>query len=653
MGLAMNISCDREYLSSWAAALGGSLLILLLGLRVPLLADDGESKPHKGNPPLHAQDTMRAFQNDLHEPENLSSLSLTTCSGGMAGTYPCSNVDLMSFLALSAIGGGSGNDIWGWTDSLSGKEYAIMGRSNGTSFVDISDPVNPIYLGTLEPHSADSSWRDIKVYGNHAFMVTEANNSGMQVFDLTQLRTVTSPPVAFSETAWYDGFLHAHNLVINEDSGFAYAVGTNNCAGGLHMVNIQNPANPTSAGCFSADGYTHDAQCVNYHGPDPNHQGKEICFNSNEDTLTIVDVTNKSAPVQLSRTGYSGSRYTHQGWLTEDHVHFLIGDELDERNNPAVTNTRTYIWNVSDLDSPTVIGLHDSTTTAIDHNQYVKGNYNYQSNYRAGLRILDISDIANGNLNEEAFFDIYPSSDSANFNGTWSNYPFFDSGIVIVSGIEQGLFILRPNLSGAAFCGNGMQESGEDCDGSDLGGTSCTDLSCGGGALACDTNCRFDLGACTSCLQCDFDSFCETGEDCTSCPNDCVSGMIVGAVCGNGICEAGNGEDCVSCPEDCNGKQNGKPSLRYCCGDGDGQNPAACGDSRCGPDCTDVPAGSVDYCCGDPTCNGLETVANCALDCDDGGPGGCELGQPGDSCTSNSECCSNNCRGKPADKKCK
>ena len=148
----------------------------------------------------------------------------------------------------------------------------------------------------------------------------------MQVFDLTQLRTVTSPPVAFSETAWYDGFLSAHNLVINEDSGFAYAVGTNNCAGGLHMVNIQNPTNPTSAGCFSADGYTHDAQCVNYHGPDPNHQGKEICFNSNEDTLTIVDVTNKSTSVQLSRTGYSGARYTHQGWLSEDHVHFLLGE---------------------------------------------------------------------------------------------------------------------------------------------------------------------------------------------------------------------------------------------------------------------------------------------------------------------------------------
>ena len=369
--------------------------------------------------------------------------AVTICSGGMAGTYPCSNVDLMSFLALDDIGGGSGNDIWGWTDSSTGKEYAIMGRTNGTSFVDISDPVNPIYLGNLPPPSAHSTWRDIKVYADHAFIVTEAENSGMQVFDLTQLREVASPPATFSETAHYSGFGDAHNLAINEDSGYAYAVGTNNCGGGLHMINIQTPTSPTSADCFSDDGFTHDAQCVNYAGPDPDHQGKEICFNSNVDTLTIVDVTNKAAPVMLSRTGYDGSRYAHQGWLTEDQVYFLLGDERDEGD---ATNTRTYMWDVSDLDDPALIGFHESTTTAIDHNQYVKGSYTYQSNYRAGLRILDITDIANGNLSEEAFFDIYPDDDSPEFNGAWSNYPFFDSGMVIVSGEEQGLFVLRPNL---------------------------------------------------------------------------------------------------------------------------------------------------------------------------------------------------------------
>ena len=374
--------------------------------------------------------------------------AMTTCSGGMAGIYPCSRVNLMSFLALADIGGGEANDIWGWTDTLTGKEYAIMGRTNGTSFVDVSDPVNPIYLGNLPPRYAYSKWRDIKVYADHAFIVTEADNSGMQVFDLTQLRMVVSPPTTFSETAHYPDFQHAHNIVINEDSGFAYAVGTNTCNRGLHMINIQTPTNPAFAGCFSADGFTHDAQCVDYAGPDLDHQGKEICFNSNNspNMLTIVDVTNKAAPAMLSRTGYSGSQFTHQGWLTEDHAYFLLGDESDETENPDVTNTRTYMWDVSSLDAPALVGFHDSTTTATDHNLYVKGSYVYQANYQAGLRILNIIDIAYGRLSEQAFFDIYPASDSPGLIGAWSNYPFFDSGIVIVSGIKQGLFILRPNV---------------------------------------------------------------------------------------------------------------------------------------------------------------------------------------------------------------
>ena len=199
-----------------AVALGGAFVFLLLGLSSPLPAahDDG-SKPHKGKPPFHAQDTMRAFQDDHHEPENLSSMSSTPCSGGIAGSYPCSNVDLLSFLPLADIGGGSGNDVWGWTDSSTEKEYVIMGRTNGTSFVDITDPVNPVYVGNLPPHAANSSWRDIKVYENHAFIVTEAVNSGMQVFDLTELGAVTTPPVTFSETTWYNQFSNAHNLVIN------------------------------------------------------------------------------------------------------------------------------------------------------------------------------------------------------------------------------------------------------------------------------------------------------------------------------------------------------------------------------------------------------------------------------------------------------
>ena len=287
-------------------------LLILTALLLTLTWDSGLRVAAQEATPTR-ETIKQDFLDDREPTHELEPLRATPCVGGFADIYPCDNVDLLAFMPLADIGGGQGNDIWGWTDRSTGKEYAIMGRTSGTSFVDISDPENPVYLGNLPPHTSDSAWRDIKVYARHAFIVSEASGHGMQIFDLTQLRNVISPPVTFAETAHYAGFSNAHNVAINEDSRFAYAVGSNTCSGGLHMVDIQNSTTPTFAGCYSGDGYTHDAQCVIYSGPDTEHQDKEICFNSNEDTLTIVDVTNKSVPVMLSRTRYSGSGYTHQG----------------------------------------------------------------------------------------------------------------------------------------------------------------------------------------------------------------------------------------------------------------------------------------------------------------------------------------------------
>ena len=408
------------------------LVFLAAGLLFKVEAlHDGEDHPHGGGP------------NGQPNEQALVAMGRTPCIGGMAGTFPCHNVDLASFLPLKDIGGGTVNDLWGWTDSLTGKEYAIVGRSSGTSFVDLSNPEQPIYLGNLPTHSVDSVWRGIKVYANHAFIVSEADNHGMQVFDLTRLRNVGSPPVTFTEDAHYNGFRRAHTLAINEATGFAYAAGSRDtCQGGLHMMDIRNPRQPVFAGCVNQDGYTHETQCVAYHGPDTAYQGHEICFSANEDTLTIVDVSSKSGPVQLSRTTYTGVGYTHQGWLTEDHKHFLLDDELDEQRSGV--NSTTYIWNVADLDAPSVTGVYRGQSTAIDHNLYIRGNRAYQSNYRSGLRVLDISNIGAASLNELAFFDVYPVDDAPLFNGAWSNYPFFASGIIIVGGIEQGLFVLSP-----------------------------------------------------------------------------------------------------------------------------------------------------------------------------------------------------------------
>jgi choice-of-anchor B domain-containing protein len=402
------------------------------------------------------------------QPNNapLTAMAAVPCVNGMAGTFPCNKVDLAALLPIADIDGTSAtnvttNDIWGWTDTQTGKEYALLGMSNSISFVDVTVPEQPVYLGNLPTHTVDSLWRGLKVYRDHLYVISEAAGHGMQVFDLRQLRNVASP-TTFAETAHYNNFGSAHTIAVNEETGYLYVAGSRPTAGrtpnvdtcpgatqtrggGLHMIDVRTPGTPAFAGCVNQDGYTHETQCVIYRGPDAQYGGHEICFSSNEDTLTIVDVTNKAAPAQLSRTPYAGSGYTHQGWLTDDHARFLLDDELDEQNQKV--NTRTFVWNVADLDAPSVQNIYNGPTTSIDHNLYIRGLFAFESNYRSGVRVLDVKNVGTGALSELAFFDVYPTDDQALFNGTWANYPYFASGTVIASGMEQGLFVLRPKVN--------------------------------------------------------------------------------------------------------------------------------------------------------------------------------------------------------------
>jgi choice-of-anchor B domain-containing protein len=360
----------------------------------------------------------------------------------------------LSFVSLADLGSkGEGNDIWGWTDPITGREYAVVCVTDGTSFVDVSNPEDPIVLGFMPTATRDSIWRDAKVYKNYAFVVSEALDHGMQIFDLTRLRGMSGSFTVPTLTpdALYVGFGSSHNIVINEETGFAYSVGTKTCQGGLHIVNIQDPLNPECAGCYWQDGYVHDAQCVIYNGPDAEYVGREICFMYDEDTLTIVDVTSKTNMVELSRKPYQGSQYTHQGWLTEDHKYLFLNDELDEQAGTTAgpesgRQTRTLIWDVTTLTNPSWVNSFWSEELAIDHNLYVKGNFVYESNYCAGLRVLEFSEIPIPQLTQVGYFDVAPDCNNVLFEGTWSNFPYFESGTVVVNSIERGLFVLRVNL---------------------------------------------------------------------------------------------------------------------------------------------------------------------------------------------------------------
>jgi choice-of-anchor B domain-containing protein len=322
--------------------------------------------------------------------------------------------------------------------------------------VDVTDPAQPVFLGSLPTATDASSWRDVKVKNGHALIVSEAVGHGMQVFDLTKLRDASGEgaPQTFEATAVYDGFGRAHNVVTaGEGTARAYGVGLSGeqnapdgagCGPGYHGVDLSDPANPQFAGCFNSTvgrGYTHDAQCVTYEGPDAEHQGREICLGADEQGLSVADLTDLESPRQLATATYPQTGYTHQGWFSDDQRYFYLDDETDERDFDLVDQTRTLIWDLEDLDNPVLVTQHAGGTPAIDHNQYLTGGLAYQANYTSGLRILDTSDKAAPV--EVGFFDVFPQNNKSRFEGAWSVYPFFEDGPLVVSSIGGGLFVLR------------------------------------------------------------------------------------------------------------------------------------------------------------------------------------------------------------------
>jgi choice-of-anchor B domain-containing protein len=432
-------------------------IALIVGTAGAAFAHD-DGKGHVTPPSLENQE--KEFENVVASDapdDSKAPKSFAPCIEGMAAkTFPCDGVDMMSHLTLDDLGLSFANDIWGWIDPVTSREYAMVGGIEGTVFVDITDPKRPDVVGTLPTHSDEGPrfWRDIKVYADHAYIVSEHTGHGMQVFDLTRLRGVLGDPVTFEEDYDYAEISNAHNLNINEDTGFAYLIGSNTCDGGLHMVDLQNPAAPEFAGCFSEHGYIHDAQCVVYDGPDTEHRGREICFSSAatyydfspegiDNTVSVVDVTDKNNPVALDLLEYEMDGYSHQGWLTPDQKFFLHNDELDEVFHDVSTTTR--IFDVRDLDDISVRAVTDNGQQSIGHNLYTEGARAYASNYTTGLRIFDTSKVADGELPEIGYFDLYPENDNASFEGgTWSNYPYYNSRSVAVSSIERGLFVLQP-----------------------------------------------------------------------------------------------------------------------------------------------------------------------------------------------------------------
>lgn len=364
------------------------------------------------------------------------------CVGGKAAGYPCKDIDLLAHVPMPEGGGVA--DVWGWVDPETGNEYALLAGAGGVRIFDVTKPTAPVYMGRiLGKADGQLIWQEIEILNDHAYVVCDASPCGLQIFDLTRLRGVESAlPVWRPDVVVPIGAFHS--IASNPDTNHIFLNGIGVAVGTPLIFDVSQPLAPVPVGAMADDGYTHDSLCPTYKGVDKRFKGHEICFNFNEDTITVYDVTaNPVTPEQLARVTYDKADYTHSGALTKDQSYLISTDEGDEVTH--LSPSTLYIWDVRKLDKPKLIGTFVANSMSVDHNVYSEQDALYHANYVNGFRILDLANAAKGKLKEVAWFDTMPTVDTADYDGAWAAYPYLPSGNILVGDMNGALFVLRPH----------------------------------------------------------------------------------------------------------------------------------------------------------------------------------------------------------------
>lgn len=315
------------------------------------------------------------------------------------------------------------NDVWGTV--VNGLEIAIVGSTEGVHFIDVTDPTNPTELAFVEGKAVGVNLvhRDYHSYNGFLYTVADEGPSSLQIIDMNNLPN--SVEVIYDST---DLLIQSHNVFIDTTNQILYACNGNGFE--LQLIDIADPANPVSLASYNGanlpvsqihDMYVRDG--IAY-------------LNSAFQGLYVMDFTIPTMPVLLgSMTDYPQSGYNHSGWLSDDGEHYYLCDETHGMDVKTVS-----VADLSDI-SVTALFNAESNNEQIAHNAIVTGDLLYVSYYYDGLQVFDVSDP--DNPVRKAFFDTFDGVSDGGFQGAWGVYPLLPSGNILLSDMNNGLFVIE------------------------------------------------------------------------------------------------------------------------------------------------------------------------------------------------------------------
>jgi choice-of-anchor B domain-containing protein len=319
--------------------------------------------------------------------------------------------------------------LWGYRAS-NGREYAILGCANGTAFFDVTDTANVVECDFIP--GPTNGWREMKTYSHYAYIVSEANNSGLLIVDLQYL-----PDSVHVVRTWtYTGYTKTHS--IQQDGPYLFINGGNvtqgmSDPGGVTVVDLtSNPENPTKRGSWGTE-YVHDCRVRN-----------DTMYACNiydpPGTVSVINLANKDLLTSITSWVNNPNPFPHNCALLPGRTYILTTDET------STPNGKLKVWNISNLSNVTFVTnwMPTGITNSIVHNVEIYGNYALIAHYTAGVRLVNISNPAAPT--EVAWYDTYPSNNNNTYNGCWGVY-MFPSGKIIASDRQTGLYVLRTSVA--------------------------------------------------------------------------------------------------------------------------------------------------------------------------------------------------------------
>ena len=326
------------------------------------------------------------------------------------------------------------SNICGWTSPIDGKEYALVGAANGLSVVDVSNPTNVVQVTLIS--GPNCTWREIKTYGNYAYVTSECGSIGLQIVNLTNLPTTPLPTVNWTPTISSQTLQTIHALHVDETKGKVYLYGSDVGNGGAIVADISStPMAPVYLGRYDAR-YIHDGYVDN---------DTLYACHINDGDCEIVNMANPAAGVSIGDF-LTPNTFTHNSWLSQNRKICLTTDEVN--NSFLASFDISNLSNISELDK---IQSNPGSNSMVHNTHIVQksgGEFAVTSWYKDGFTIVDVTRPAN--LVQVGNYDTYSGSGSGS-SGCWGVYPFLPSGTIVASDMSTGLYVCAPTYVRASY----------------------------------------------------------------------------------------------------------------------------------------------------------------------------------------------------------